>query len=288
MPLDCSLLTDEDLIELLSEAKIGIQDIAPERLTDAFLLEGCRQIEDFSHQLSLDQFFPAVQRFEAQHLRKALYAKQRNELPEDASYAEVVKSYLGLFPINIYAIHPSFLSAEDVSFAIHKNPRTVKTQNPKLWATLMNPALANSLIEKDLATIDLVDPWVLTDESLIAGIRNKPLRLPNFNNGEPFRRLIQFIKNGHWPNDGVWIALEKPKTVSDAVQVRMSGDTGLATNTLLDAYLCTHPLASLERHVKDNDLLMRLITHYPKEDVLSTFKENLVVVGKLFQEDLGL
>lgn len=290
MTTDYHQLSDEDLLDFLRYGNIGVQDIPPERMTRSFIYEGCRQLTFFAKKLAPEQFSPEFQAIEIQHLLKAFSAVELATLPENAGYAKVTRLYLKRFPDNIHEIHPFYLTDEDIQTAILKNPSLVKLHNAPLFAAALTPALANQLIEQDIARIDMVDPWVITDESLKAGIHKRPLRLPHFGKGEAFRRLMALLKTGYWPDpdNNIWITYHKPRTVADAVRNRLADHNQLADITLLDAFLCIQPLASLKLHVSDNELLLRLMPWYPKEEVLSTFKENLVVIGDVFKTDLGL
>jgi hypothetical protein len=272
----------------LQYGKIEVQDIPPARMTPVFILEGCRQLHHLPKRLTLEQFSPQIQELEIARLRKVLSIAELATLSTQASYKEVARLYLKRFSDNIHEIHPSFLTEEDIQTAILKNPNLVKLQNPSVFASALTPALANQLIEQDIARIDMVDPWVITDESLKAGIHKKPLRLPHFGKGEAFRRLMALLKTGYWPDNNIWINYHKPRTVADAVKNRLADQNQLADITLLDAYLCIQPLAALKQHVSNNELLLHLMPWFPKEEVLSTFKENLVVIGEVFKSDLGL
>jgi hypothetical protein len=289
MALDSHHISDEDLLDLVRYAKIEVQDVPPARMTPALLLEGCRQLKHFAKKLTPEQFSPEIQAIEIDHLRKALSFVELSTLPTPASYAEVARLYLKRFSDNIHEIHPSFLTEGDIQTAILNNPDLVKLHNPSLFAAALTPTLANQLIEQDIAKIDLVDPWVITDQSLKAGIHKRPLRLPYFGKGEAFRRLMALLKTGYWPDpDNIWFTYHKPRTVADAVRNRLADHNQLADITVLDAYLCIQPLAALKQHVSNNELLLHLIPWYPKEEVLSAFRENLVVIGDVFKSDLGL
>jgi hypothetical protein len=290
MTPDYRQLSDEDLLDLVLYDKIEVQDIPPARMTRSFILEGSRQLQRFTKKLTPEQFTPEVQTIEIEHLLKSLSFVELATLPEKAGYAVVARLYLKRFSDNIHEIHPSYLTDDDIQTAILKNPDLVKLHNPALFVAALTPALANQLIEHDIAKIDMVDPWVITDESLKAGIHKRPLRLPHFGKGEAFRRLMALLKTGYWPDpdNNIWITYHKPRTVAEAVKNRLADHNQLADITLLDAYLCIQPLTSLKLHVSNNELLLRLMPWYPKEEVLSTFKENLVVVGDVFKADLGL
>jgi hypothetical protein len=290
MAPDYNQLSDEDLLDLVRYAKVEVQDIPQERMTRSLIYEGCRQLKFFAKKLTPEQFSPEIQTIEIENLLKSLSFVELATLPARAGYAAVARLYLKRYSDNIHEIHPSYLTDEDIQTAILNNPDLVKLHNPSLFVAALTPALANRLIEKNIAFISLVDPWVITDQSLKAGIHNKPLRLPYFEKGEAFRRLMALLKTGYWPdpNDTVWFTYHKPRTVADAVRYRLADSNQLADNTVLDAYLCTQPLATLKQHVNHNELLLHLMPWYPKEEVLSTFKENLVVIGDVFKTDLGL
>lgn len=295
MNLDCTQLSDEDLLELLQMGKIQVSEIDKSRLTEAFLIEACRQSSFVFRQLPLELCTPALQAVEMvnllPHLRNDVREKMYREIGQDPNYEEVIPYYLSSRPSGINNIHPNFLLAEHIKVSIISDPGNFKKQWPKEFDEHIDSATASEIVRKNIAHIGLVPVDMVSDDAIREGIDARPLRLPYFGEREPFERLVKLVKSGYWPEEGIWI-IKRPKGIEHAAELRLAAHGANSDITLLDAYLCSHPLKDLKDRIKghdySDDLLLKLATHYPKDDVLKVLSDNLPVIGKIFSTDLGL
>lgn len=294
--LDFTQMLDEDLLELLQMGKLQLSEIDKSRLTEAFLIEACRQDSFLFRQLPLELCTPALQAVEMvnllSHLRNDVREKMHREVGKDPNYEEVIPYYLSSRPSGINHIHPNFLLAEHIKVAIISDPGQFKKQWPKEFDENIDSVTANEIVRNNIAHVGLVPVAMVSDDAIREGIAARPLRLPYFGEKEPFERLVKLVKSGYWPEEGLWINFKRPTGIEHAAELRLSASAALSDITLLDAYLCSHPLKELKDRIKghdySDDLLVKLATNYPKDDVLKTLNDNLPVIGKIFSTDLGL
>jgi len=293
--LDFTQMLDEDLLELLQMGKIQVSEIDKSRLTETFLIEACRQSLFLFRQLPLELCTSALQAVEMvnllSHLSNDAIEKMHREVGQNPNYEEVIPYYLSSRPSGINHIHPNFLRAEHIKVAIISDPGNFKKQWPNEFDEHIDSATASEIVRKNIAHIGIVPVAMVSDDDIREGIAARPLNLPYFREAEAFERLVKLVKSGYWPEEGIWI-IKRPKGIEHAAELRLAARGELYTITLLDAYLCSHPLKelrdSLKGHDYGDDLLVKFAKNYPKDVVLKTLNHNLPVIGKIFSTDLGL
>lgn len=293
--LEFTQMSDEDLLELLLMGRLQVIEIDKSRLTEAFLIEACRQSSFIFRQLPFDLCTQAVQAVEVKNLIENLRSEIREimcrEVGQNPSYEETIPYYLSSRPSGINHIHPNFLLDEHIKVAILSDPGQFKKQRPKEFDEHVDSITASEIVRQNIAHVGLVPIDMVSDDAIRKGISDRPLRLPYFGEGKPFQRLVKLVKSGYWPEEGIWI-IKRPKGIEHAAELRLAATGTNSDITLLDAYLCSHPLKELKDRIKghdySDDLLVKLATHYPKDDVLKVLSDNLPVIGKIFSTDLGL
>lgn len=220
------------------------------------------------------------------------------------SYESTVLKLLNKNINLLHAFHPDLLTKKIIDAHLEDSPWITIDRRKRigaLGASFIDAAALNKAVEARIDILSILDPSeleLLTDQTLLASLSNKPSYGVYLEKIGRKDILIKAISEGLWLNNHTWDTLDlgnplqgapRPPTLRDAVETRMKMDaTNQIDSLYYDCFVAGHSLEDLKPLVRSRARRAWIVELFPADEIRAVFRDDYEMKGMLLEQDLGM